>query len=820
MSIILKHIFRNIKEHKARSVLIFFSLLISTSMLIMSIIIPDDLTVKIEDTLRKLYGNADIAVGAYDSFKFDDLQKNDITIDYVGTRGITGKDLNDKDIIIEATDVNKAKEFKVLPEDAEDLGDNEVLVSSYVAKKKNYKKGDTIEFKYNDNTYQLTIKKIISNGGIASQTPENSMFFTNMENLKKFENIEDGYYDTILIDVKNNDEINSVADYMKDNNKDFSVEKTVDVESIKEETSMISSLLFLIFVLATTMIFFVINSLNKIILAERIPVIGTMRSVGASRKKMNLILVLENAMYGLFAGAVGSIAGIYLVGIMSNAFVVVEGVEFSKKTVEIQPHLIIIGIVFAVLLQVITTIKEILRTNKKPIKNLIFNTQNSRYKLRKRRTIISAILIIVSIIVISMKSKLGLAPLSLAMILFIVGVANLIPLIMQLISKLLYKIFKKLGLETAMLASKNIGYNKMIIASSRLVVIAISLLSTIIMMSVAVKNIFTTFNVVLEDFDLVVFNITGTSEKYDKLLEKDEFENIHYMYWYVPTEVTYDNGKQFKQTPTFYGAKGNDNVEIKELNYKIKDLKYDEMLVDQKFADKNNIKIGDTLKIKIGDINKEFEYKVVGTVDTTFINVARNHLVVSQEHFKNDITTIPDGMYISCKKGTDLEKAQETLKDEIKEVGVYVDTAKNYADMQEQSVSSVVNIFFVIIALSVLLSFVGIINNQIISFMQRRKEIAVLNSTCMNKTQLKKMLANEIIISNLIAIALSFVVAFILLLLLNEIVGIIGFYVDLKLDFITMLKFVSVVYVLLMFTLLVPFRKLKKMNIVEEIKYE
>ena len=820
MSIVLKHIFRNIKEHKGRSLLIFFSLLISTSMLIMSIIVPDDLTVKIGDTLRKLYGNADVIVTAYDPLSFDELQKNDISIDYIGTRDITGKDSNNNNVIIEATDIEKAKEFKILPEDVEELKDNEVLVSSYVAKKKNYKIGDTINFTYNDNTYELKIKKIISNKGLASQTPEESLFFTNIDNLNKIENFKKGYYNMLLIDVNNNDELNNFVDYMKDNNKDYIIEKTVDVDSIKEETSMISSLVFMIFVLATIMIFFVINSLNKIILAERIPVIGTMRSVGASRKKMNLILILENAMYGLFSGAIGSVLGIYFVGIMSNAFVNSSGVELSKKTVEIQPHIIIIGIAFAVLLQVITTTKEIFRTNKKPIKTLIFNTQNSRYRLRKRRTIISFILIITSIIIITMKSKLGLAPLSFAMIVFIIGVANIIPLIMQIISKILYRIFKKLGFETAMLASKNIGYNKMIIVSSRLVVIAISLLATIIMMSVAVKDLFTTFRVATDGYDIIVFSTTGTQEKYEKLLEKDEFENIHYLYWYLPKEVTYDNGKHFKQTPTFYGAIDADKKAIKEYNYKIKDLKYDEMIVDEKFADKNNIKIGDTLKIKIEDIDKEFEYKVVGTADTTTINVTRNHLIISQEHFKKDITDVPYGLYIACKKGTNIEKAQELLEDEIKEVGVYVESVENYINMQEQSVSSVISIFFVIIALSVLLSFVGIINNQIISFMQRKKEIAVLNSTCMNKTQIRKMLAFETIISNLISLLLSFIVAYIILLLMNDIVGIIGFYVKLELDIKTMFIFTSIVYILLIFTLIVPFRKLRKMNIIEEIKYE
>lgn len=819
MSIILKHIFRNIKEHKARSILILFSLLISTSMLIMSIIIPDDLKVKVEDTLRKLYGNADITVVAYEPFKFDDLDKNNIEFDYIGTTGIIGNDSNNK-IVLEALDINKAKEFKVLPEDAEELGENEVLISSYIAKRENYKKGDIISFTYNDNTYQLTIKKIITNIGLASQTPNNILLFTNIENLKKIENIEDGYYDTVLIDVKNDDEINDAFDYMKDNNSNYIIEKTVDVNSIKDQTTMISSLVFLIFVLATIMIFFVINSLNKIILAERIPVIGTMRSVGASRQKMNLILVLENAMYGLLAGLIGSIAGTYLVGILSNVFVSAEGIEISKKSVEIQPYILIIGTVFAVLLQIVTTLKEIKRTNKKPIKTLIFNTQNSRYKLRKRRTIISIILIIISIIIITIKQKLGLAPLTIAMILFIVGIANLIPLIIQFASKVLYIIFKKLGFETAMLASKNIGYNKMIIASSRLVVIAISLLSSIVMMSVALKDMFTSFRVITEGYDIIALNTIGESEKYDKLLEMEEFEKIQYLYWYHPKEVTYNNGEHFKQTPTFYGGKKGRNTEIQELNYKIEDLKYDEMLVDEKFADKNNIKIGDTLKIRIEELDKEFEYKVVGTVDTTCLSTSRNHLVISEEHFKNDIADTPFGLYIVCKEGTDVTKAKDILKGQIKEVEVYVETVKDYIDMQEQSASSIVSIIFAIISLSVLLSFVGIINNQIISFMQRKKEIAVLNSTCMNKTQIKKMLANETMLSNFIAILISFVVTYVIVLLMNDIVGNIGFYINIKLDFKAMIKFVIIIYILLMLALIVPYRKLKKMNIVEEIKYE
>ena len=197
--------------------------------------------------------------------------------------------------------------------------------------------------------------------------------------------------------------------------------------------------------MSTIMIVFVIGSLNKIMLAERIPVIGTFRSIGANRSKMNRILLIENALYGLFAGLVGSIAGIYLDRIVSTKFVSTSGVELSKKAVNISPKLVIIGVLFAVLLQVIITAKEIIRTNKKPIKTLIFNTQSSRYKIRKIRTIIGFILILLAFVVHALNKDINILFTMISLVCLTVGVANIVPFLMQKISKVLALLFRKLG---------------------------------------------------------------------------------------------------------------------------------------------------------------------------------------------------------------------------------------------------------------------------------------------------------------------------------------------------------------------------------------
>ena len=824
MSIILKHIIRNMKEHKGRSFLIFFALLVSTSVFMISLTISDDLMIKIEDTLRNIYGNAEVEVSTVDPFKLEDLKINNTEYTYIGLNNFEGVTEKDKNVSIYGLDIKKAVEFKLLGEDASELEKNEILVSDKIAQDKNYHKNDIIKIKNNNKIYSLTIKDIIDSKGLASIRPDADMdfdiFFTSTETLNEIANLKNDYYDRIYFNIKNDDDINKFVEYLKDNNKNYIINKTVDMDSIKETTSMISAIMYLIVVMATIMIYFVINSLNKIILAERIPVIGTFRSVGASRRKMNFILILENAIYGIFAGIFGAILGTYLNSMCSNAFVTTSGVDLSRKSLNITPGSIVIGIIFATLLQVFITTKEIIRTNKKPIKVLIFNTQNSRYRLRKRRTIIGFILLIISLLIFFLCKNLSLGLVALCLIGFMIGVANTLPVFIQSLSRLLTKIFKKIGFTTGIIATKNITNNKMIIASSRLVVIAISLLSSIILMSSAITRAFSNFRVVTKGIDIMVEGMSNNSEYYSYLEDIKGVKKVDSLNSFFINNVTYNNKKKFSITPGFYAEKERKTNIIEEIDYKIKDLKEDEILVDEQYALRNSFKVGDTIKINYEDLEKSYTYKIVGLVDASNFNVSRNMIVVSYKHLINDLNGIPMQLHITCDKNVNLEKMKDKIKDNIKEVGIKVETTDEYITEQENQIASITSIIYIVIGISVLLSFVGIINNQIIGFISRKKELAILNSTCMTRTQIKKMLAFETILANLIALIIAIIISAITVLFMNNCLNGIGFYLNIKFELAVIIKFVVIVYIILLLTLLVPFRKLRKMNIIEEIKYE
>lgn len=818
MSIILKHIFRNIKEHKLRSILIFLALLVSTCVLIIDIILPDELFIKIEDTYKTIYGETNILINTVDDFTLNDIKVNDEKFDYIGVNKIDVTNKNNKPTEVIGIDIKKAKKFKLLGDDVTELNDNEVVINEYSSKEKGYKKGDSIELTYNNKKYTFIIKDIIKKKGIAAIENENDMFITNISLVNKLKNQKEGTYSAIYFDVENDENVDKLIEYIKENNKNYNVQKTIDVEGLKEELSFVRYLMTLIFFMSTIMIFFVIGSLNKIMLAERIPVIGTFRSIGADRKKMNTILIIENSLYGLFAGLFGSLAGIRLDRIVSKNFISTSGVELSTKSIKISPSLIIIGIVFAILLQVFITAKEIIRTNKKPIKTLIFNTQNSRYRIRKVRTIVGFIFIVLAFIVHILNTKINILMTMTSLILLTTGIANIVPLLMQWVSKILTKIFKKIGWSTGIIASKNIGYNKMIIASSRLIVVSLSLLSTIVLVSNAFTKAFTSFREVTKGYQITIMNASETAEKYDKLVEIDGITKVDYIYYYAEEKITYNDNKKFNTVPIIYTT--NKKTNYIESKKEIKDLKKDEIIIDEKIGFKNNLKVGDTLTLHFGELKKDFTFKIVGLCDSSSFTTSRNLVAINYDLFIKEITDTPLQMMLKADDNVDLEKMKETLKEEIKEVNLKVQTVKEYIDNQEKQTESIMGIFYVILGLSVFLSFIGIVNNQVISFMQRRRELAVLNSTCMSKSQLRKMLLTETIIANLVASILVLIVSYASVIFINYFMQGIDLYITIKYDLITVLKFVGIVYVILLFTLIIPIRKLKKMNIVNEIKYE
>lgn len=815
MKSILKHIMRNIWEKKGRSLLIILSLTIATTVFVLNLTLPQEIVLKVQETLRQVYGDCDLSVAYEDEngdMEFGEYKDEIISVKEYQTPVF----VNNKPALFFGFDNETAKNLKLLGEDVTQIGKDEIIMSKTQAEAGGYKEGDILEISVDDNIHKLKIVKIVEAKGLMSLELDYLFFVGNVDKIIEIQGND--RFECVYIDVKDDSKIEDFITYIKENNQGINVEKLADIESIESQMSFVNYIMLMVFLMATIMIFFVVGSMNKVIIAERMPVIGTFRSVGATRGKMNGILLGENMLYGVIGGIAGSLIAYSVNSGMAGLFVTTSGVSLSEKTSAMSPVKLILGVLFAVLLQFFITFKAIRKANKKPIKDIIFDVQSTRYIIRKKRWFIGPVTVVIAIVLNMVNFNDNVVLTLLAITLLMIGTAYIVPLAMRGISKLIVAFSKKISWSIGTVAGCNMGYSKMLISSARLVTVSVALMVAILAASTSFSKMFESFKYIW-DMDIIVQNLSKPASDYEKLKDVDGVESVEFLYYYIGEDISVTKGKEFASVPVVIGLE-KECAGIVSYDYDIENLAYDEILIDEVFAEKSGIEIGDILKLKIEHVGKELEYKAVGFVNASNFSTSRNVCVVNMENYIDYMTDIPVWAQIVAEEGTDLEKLKEDCVDSIKEVGVKAQTFDEYIAEQEASTSGIMSIFYVIIGMAVMLSFIGIINNLSIGFIQRRKEIAVLNSTCMSKKQLLKMMMAEVMLTSLFASGIGVLTGYISVGMIDKFMRSIGTYVDVVFDFKTALVVVGIILILSLFTLLIPAKRLRRMKIVNEIKYE
>lgn len=810
MRIIITHILRNIKEKKGRSLLIILSLMIASVVFILNLTIPNQIVETKAKQSRDAIGKSDVLVASYVPFNINDIKLSNEESKIVGVNDLYTIH-KDKTLVIYGTDIKEASNINLI--DNIDLLDNEIIISKTTADKYKYKLNDIITIDLMDSKYELKIKDIVEAKGLLSFKSLSGII--NNDTYNKITSDENNKYRTYYIDVLNNEKVDDVKKYIQDNNdkKEYMVEKLVDEEKIREDNYYTQFILLVIMIMATIMIFFVVNTLNKMIVMERMPVIGTFRSVGASKFKMNMLLVLENSIYGLLGGSVGA-----LVSILINNFAASMLTGTTVKA-SVPVNNLILGIIFTICLEVFMSLASIIKSNKYSIKEIMFEGKNSKAGFNIKESIISFILIIISLITYFVISDTNSLLSALSLIMFWVGIAYFIPTMMLFLSKIICCIAKMINSGSLLMAGKNLGFNKLLISSTRLVVISTSIMLVIVNISMSFNSMIDSYKVQFSGYDGTIRDVSKKYNEYASLNNVDNVKNIEYTFMYSNDDITYNDGKTLDAGPMFLGM-DKSNPSIKELDYKIKDLKDDECLFDEILLKNNNLKVGDTIDFYLKTQGSHIKVKIVGTVNSYYMSTQREIVVLTDDVFKQKITEVPFSIEFSVNDNNKVRDTIELMERELKDPDITIWTIDDFCNIQRKNINSFMSLFYIIIALSLILSFVGIINNQLISFMERTKEIAVLNSICMSKSQLRRMLVIENITSNIVACAFGFGVSIMSLRYMNKLMYGIKMYTDVQYQYNVGLMIMGIVLVVLLSTVIVPIKKMKKINVVEAIKYE
>lgn len=827
MLILLKHILRNIRENRFRSILIIFSLAISTMVLFLNLTIKDDVAKKYTSVMQGAYQDYDISIEKNDPDGTGYFDEKDVNLSGVKTDRIfclsfaygtyiKGKENITVNLFGSDRQVLKDTGLCTLVKKSDDFDtkdNNQIIVSKKAAKRYNWKLNDEITIYTKDGEHKLKLTGIAKSFGFFLGENDGVFIMTTKDFTCKSAG-EGNKIRELYLDLPKGTDLDKAKAALVKANSDYMVNILVDQDSIDSALTMINQLLSIILFMVICLNIFVITSITKLIMATRIPVVGTFRSVGASKWKMNFILILENAIYGIIGAVIGIILGVLVRNPMSGIFITAgDAFDYLNIKLEYKASYFVLSVLFAVGLQILITLSSILKAGRRSIKDSIFNTLRTQAKISRKKTVIGLLFMIASVVIYFINTRFifGLSILALALALF--GAVFMLPLLTGLLAKLFCQVFGKLFGGSARLGMNNISSSKTIRSSITLVTVGLSLI-------LLVYGAINSMNTLLDGSEMAYdIQITGVPEKatnYQNIEDMKGIDHIKFDYFYFLNGKM--NGKKDE-----YAMVGADHyfLGIQGDNTLIKNLKDNEILIDEYYAYQHNLKIGKKVALSAQDFkNRKINYTIAGFINSTRFSTRRNVFIITVNSYTKELLDKPSVIEVYADKGQNVDRLKKDLIKKLAGTGATAETKAEYLKSMKDSNQSLINMVTVILGLSVLLAVFGLINNQMIGFIQRKREYAVLYSVSMSRAQLRKMIFFESLGTFLAGTIFAAVLSEWLIKLLFTVLKSIGMGFPIELQLIPMLQVVGVVLLVLLITAISPMRKISKLNIINELKYE
>ncbi|GAA0070414.1 FtsX-like permease family protein [Clostridium sardiniense] len=837
MRILFTYLFKNMWEKKLRSLLIILAVGITTAMTFASFGTSDNFKNMVTEKNKAEFGDANIIIAQKESSNNPFLDKDILNKNLEGEEKayiFNGSGLfkeGDKSLraeIIAGENIENLQKinpivFKDGKEDKiKELNGNEVIISEQVSKDLDLKVGDSFKIKSEGKNITLKVSDVAVPSGFFTEKPGEMTIIMSNNGLSK----PLGKKEEITSALVKSDK--SVETLKKTDLKDYSIKETLNKEDLDSMVSQFTVPFYIMLAIVVLMAAFIIYSSFKVIIIERMAVIGTFRSIGATKKETDGLILLESLFYGIVGCIVGTGLGfpmLYLLSDGSNQFKdygVSTTVNFDIKN-------LIIAYIIAIILCLISSIIPILGVSRFSVKEIILGEYSSGGKIHPSFWIIGIVLIIAPFIYISKFEDTGNFILSMACAFFVlIGSVMMIPLIFKILSKVLRGIYRLIFGNIGVLALENMATSKSLINNGVLICSALAAVTAIYVASYSVKNLITN-SYDGENYEVSISNITKLN--YDEVLANlkdlkgkdiDDYSNSYVEHNVKIKDKDMNIGVlQGINTSKYSEYFGGEEIlnDSSENNKKILD-KLDsgkKIILADIYKKKYKLKTGDKIELNIDD--KLHEYEIAGFLSSP-ISANKRNCLISEKNFKEDFNrNIPSSILV---KGKDISENElkNDLNNDLDEYGVAIKTKEEMKESELANNAGLMSSLESFSIMALIIGALGIVNNLMVSFMQRRKELAVLTSIGMSKGQRSRMIFIEGATIGIFGSILGVFTGILVCRFIPEVSLALDAYLKISIPEKRLIGLAIFGIVLMLVASLAPVLKASKISVVDEIKYE
>ena len=706
-------------------------------------------------------------------------------------------------------DPDKAYDMKLIYEKF-DLADNEVAIGRHYSEKYGYGIGSSITLTDSDlNEFTVTVAKIFEDRGFMA--PENLNVIAPVSVTEKMTGSE--LFNSAMIDTLDTP-VSEFENIIKEKLPEAEVNKiaTEDIENVVRSLNIV---LYLVFALTLLLVVFVTVSFTEKMMVERMSTIGTLRSVGMSRAHTTFLLMLENALYGLFGALIGT--AVYLSvrdPLLKSSLTAAAGMsagELREMIGSVKPAVCTGVIVGAVLLELATPLVYTLRAVKTPIRDIIFSNKDTEYTVSPAKTIAGAVLFAAGLLVLAATDDPNI--LISAVILLVIGTALFVQFVVKYAAKGLEKLFGRVGAVGAEFACIEAGSKKTDMGNAVLTVTTMIAAAAVFVIG---SSMIDWSDRVIYDTDIIVQSyVAQSAEDLDYITDNEAVTDVEFVYEQEDS-VRVNGEKKPHEVSVIMFPKGE---QYKGIDGLPEALGMNEICMDAMLARKLGVKEGGTFEAEFrsdGMFPIVREMKLVRCVNT-LAGSSSGALVLNPDLYHELYGDCPRTLLLRTSGDPQAfaDKLGKALSTDER-----VMTMQEYIGQKNSDSRGTRMALYAVIGVAMALTMIGISGNQMIGFDARRRELALLHSTAMSRGQLIRTLLME----NAVSFGISIAIAAAVSIPVTAAISRIFIHVDLGIIIIPqygrLALFAAVILAVIMLTTLSPARQLLRMNTANEIKYE
>jgi putative ABC transport system permease protein len=709
------------------------------------------------------------------------------------------------------------------------VGPDEVAIDENTAKQKHYSVGETIGVIARGAEQHLRIAGIVEIGGVESLGGATMAIFDFAVAQRLFDKV--GKLDSISVAAKSGYTPAQLVNEIKPILPRTTQVRTAAAQAQKATTdtngflSIIQNFLLAFAGVALFVGAFVIANTLSITIAQRTRELATLRTLGATRRQVLRSVLLEAFLIGLLASVVGLFLGLGLAKGLNSLFVSL-GIDLPHAATVFATRTIVVSLLVGVAITVLAALRPAIRaTRVPPIAAVREGAVLPPGRFARfgpyvaLLTIAAAVaLMLVGLFVGSLSTTQRLVAIGAGALALFIGVAMLAKTLVRPLAGVLGWPATKLGGTAGKLARANAMRNPTRTASTAsALMIGLALVTLVSVLAAGLKSTFSTSvnELFRADYALTATNnfspISTASEEALRAVPGVQ----------VVSGVRAGSGRAFGKKVGVTGVSPDISrvISIKWQHGSQAvpgELGEDGAFVSKSYAKSHHLRVGSPLSVET-PTGAEMKLRVLGVYAPPKGGSPYGEVTISTARFDAEYQS-PQNVYTfidiaggaSAANTHTLESALAGYPD------AKIQTESQFKSNQEKGIDTLLNLLYVLLSLSIIVSLFGIVNTLVLTVFERTRELGMLRAVGMTRRQLRRMIRHESVITALIGAALGIPVGIVLALMVGQAIEYPAFTIPVG----TLVVFVIAAILAGLLAAVFPARRAGRLNVLAALQYE